>query len=67
MATLATARLAPSRRPFNLAALIGRAYATWRQRRQLAALDAHARRDIGLTEGEALREALRPAWSLGAW
>lgn len=66
MATLTATRFAPSRRPSNPIALMGRAYATWRQRRRLAMLDDYARRDIGLTEGEALREALRPVWSLGA-
>ncbi|GAA5065975.1 DUF1127 domain-containing protein [Roseibacterium beibuensis] len=66
MATLATNRFAPSRRQSNPIALLSHTYATWRQRRHLAMLDDYARRDIGLTEGEALREALRPMWSLGA-
>jgi len=39
---------------------------TWRQRRALARLDAAALRDIGLTEGEALAEQLRPVWDVPA-
>lgn len=34
----------------------------WRQRRQLAALEAHRLADIGLTAKEAAREAARPVW-----
>lgn len=33
-----------------------------RQRRQLAALDDHLLRDIGLDAGAARREAARPVW-----
>ncbi len=33
-----------------------------RTRAQLAKLDAHLLRDLGITEGEALREARRPFW-----
>jgi uncharacterized protein YjiS (DUF1127 family) len=32
------------------------------QRRALRELDAAQRRDIGITEGEALREAAKPFW-----
>lgn len=39
-----------------------------RQRRCLAALDAHLLRDVGLTREEALSEAARPAWDApGHW
>ncbi len=34
----------------------------WRQRRHLAALDAHLLKDIGLTPDEAAAEAARPVW-----
>jgi uncharacterized protein YjiS (DUF1127 family) len=51
---------APSAPRFPMARMV----ATWRQRRALAALD-HARlADLGLTEGEALRESRRPVWDL---
>lgn len=33
-----------------------------RQRRDLAELDAHLLKDIGLTSGEAAREAAKPFW-----
>jgi uncharacterized protein YjiS (DUF1127 family) len=52
--------IAPRAPRFPLARMV----ATWRQRRALAALD-HARlADLGLTEGEAMRESRRPAWDL---
>lgn len=58
--TLGAAR--PARRS-HLSRL--RAYAaTRRQRSALADLDAHALRDIGLTEAEARREARRPFWDV---
>jgi uncharacterized protein YjiS (DUF1127 family) len=37
-----------------------------RERRALAALDADARSDLGLTESAAAREAARPFWNLPA-
>ncbi|MDO9502359.1 DUF1127 domain-containing protein [Falsiroseomonas sp.] len=33
-----------------------------RTRAALGELDAHLRRDLGLTEGEAAREARKPCW-----
>jgi uncharacterized protein YjiS (DUF1127 family) len=39
-----------------------RALALHRSRKDLASLDAHMLRDIGLTPDEAAREAARPAW-----
>ena len=35
-----------------------------RERRALNRLDAEARRDLGLTEGAAAREAMRPFWDV---
>lgn len=37
----------------------------WTTRRQLAELDPRLLRDIGLTEGEALREISRAPWDPG--
>jgi uncharacterized protein YjiS (DUF1127 family) len=37
----------------------------WATRRQLAELDPRLLRDIGLTEGEALREISRAPWDPG--
>ena len=34
----------------------------WQQRRQLAELDAHLLRDIGVSPWEAIREASKPFW-----
>ncbi len=34
----------------------------WQQRRQLAELDAHLLRDIGVTPREAFREVSKPFW-----
>ena len=47
----------------SLAARIGLHIAAWRQRRQLAKLDARALEDIGVTRAEADAEARRGAWS----
>lgn len=38
-------------------------FARSRQRRDLAELDAHLLKDIGLTPGEAAREARKPFWA----
>lgn len=43
---------------------IGAAFALYRQRRQLAELDAHMRTDLGLTEGDVLRETSRSVWDV---
>lgn len=55
-------RAAPSIR--TLLARTGTAMAVWRQRRQLDALNAHMRRDIGLNDVEIMHEASRPFWDL---
>ena len=36
----------------------------WRQRRDLANLDAHLLRDIGVTPREAFRETSKPFWQM---
>lgn len=59
--TLAHARTAAHR---GLVSAFADMFATWRQRRELAALDGHRLADIGLTRADALREAARPAWDL---
>jgi uncharacterized protein YjiS (DUF1127 family) len=41
---------------------VSRWFARSRQRRDLAELDAHLLRDIGVTPGEAAREAAKPFW-----
>jgi uncharacterized protein YjiS (DUF1127 family) len=41
---------------------VSRWLARSRQRRDLAELDAHLLRDIGVTRGEASREAAKPFW-----
>lgn len=46
----------------SLAARLIAAWALARQRRRLAALEAHLLDDIGLTRQDALRESRRPAW-----
>jgi uncharacterized protein YjiS (DUF1127 family) len=44
------------------------AFAVWRQRRALAELPEHLRRDVGLSETEITREAQRPLWDVpAAW
>ena len=41
--------------------------AVWNERRALAELDEHARRDLGLPEGVVAREAHRPFWDIPAY
>jgi uncharacterized protein YjiS (DUF1127 family) len=55
-------RAAPSIR--TLIARTGTALAVWRQRRQLHALSAHMRRDIGLNDVQIMDETSRPFWDL---
>ncbi len=43
---------------------LSNAYGLYRQRRQLADLDAHLRADLGLTEADILREANRSVWDV---
>jgi uncharacterized protein YjiS (DUF1127 family) len=41
-----------------------RLFGVWRQRKHLDRLDAHMRRDIGLSEGQVHREVVRPIWDV---
>ena len=43
-----------------------RAHAIWRERQQLASLDAHLLNDIGVTKEQADAEAERPVWDAPA-
>lgn len=70
-AALAT-RTALPRRAGRVGRSLTRAMGQWmadalaarRQRRALAALDAHSLRDLGLTRDQALAEAARPVWDV---
>jgi uncharacterized protein YjiS (DUF1127 family) len=48
----------------TLAHRVSAAFGVWRQRRILAELPDHLRKDVGLTEADALREARRPLWDV---
>ena len=52
-----------ARQPYSLTARIGLHLTAWRQRRQLARLDARALEDIGVTRAEAEAEARRGFWN----
>jgi len=63
MAFLSAQRSVQTRRaPFLT--MLGKAFGVWRQRRHLEGLDAHLRRDIGVTESDVLREIDRPVWDV---
>lgn len=55
-----------TRRPLTMLARINALLALWQQRRALAALDAAALRDIGITSAQAQTEAERPIWDVPA-
>ncbi|WP_230374164.1 DUF1127 domain-containing protein [Pontivivens ytuae] len=57
-----TATLPHARTGTSIVDRIAARLVTMRTRAQLAKLDDHMLRDLGLTEGEALREARRPFW-----
>ncbi|WJY21621.1 DUF1127 domain-containing protein [Fontisubflavum oceani] len=61
--TVAHHRALPARQA-GLFQLISTAFAVWRQRRALAALDANARRDLGLSNEEISIETARPIWDV---
>lgn len=42
--------------------LLQRIFGVWRQRQHLGRLDAHMRRDIGLTDAQITQEVQRPLW-----
>lgn len=52
----------PRRRRLPFLGTIARMIALHRQRQQLAALDDHLLRDIGLTRTDVERETARPFW-----
>jgi uncharacterized protein YjiS (DUF1127 family) len=55
-------------RPATLFGRLGAAVAVWRQRRALAELPEHLRRDVGLSETDIARELQRPVWDVpGYW
>ncbi len=64
MATILATRGISSTRQLGLGRLISQAVDVWRQRRALATLDAHARRDLGLSYQEVFVETARPIWDL---
>lgn len=67
MTTHALHNVAPTR-SISLFDRVASAYAVYRQRRQLADLDAHMRSDLGLTESDVLRETNRSVWDVpAAW
>ena len=65
MADIITHRgAATARRPQSFVARIAAALAVWRQRRMLADLPEHLRRDVGLSDAEVSHEITRPFWDL---
>ncbi|KIC18789.1 DUF1127 domain-containing protein [Leisingera sp. ANG-Vp] len=58
-----SAHCAAAKPRLALTARIGLHLAAWRQRRQLAKLDARALEDIGVTRSEAETESRRSFWS----
>ena len=57
-----------ARRPASLPGRLAAAFAVWRQRRALAELPLHLRRDVGLSETDIAREVQRPVWDVpGHW
>jgi uncharacterized protein YjiS (DUF1127 family) len=47
-----------------LVSVVTLALATWKQRKDLASLDAIARSDLGLTDAQVYIEANRPIWDV---
>jgi len=56
-------RTAPSPTPSLLASFL-QAVRVWKERRELANMDASRLRDIGISQNAATREATRPIWDL---
>ncbi|MEL6596886.1 MAG: DUF1127 domain-containing protein [Pseudomonadota bacterium] len=62
--TIRTLPYSANARPVSLLSRINAAFALYRQRRQLANLDAHMRTDLGLSEADILRETTRSVWDV---
>ena len=65
--TTASRALSPAARSsatVTVAQRVAAAFAVWRQRRALADLPEHLRRDVGLTEAEIERETRRYLWDV---
>jgi len=54
----------PAVRHGSLLRLLSQAFAAWRERRQLARLDATMRADIGLSLRQTMQESTRPIWDV---
>lgn len=61
--TVAHHHVATPRRA-GLFRLVSKAFSVWRERRALTALDAHARKDLGLSEQDISIETARPIWDV---
>jgi len=61
--TLASRPITASRRIGTLT-FLSAGLAAWRQRRALSRLDAHARRDLGLSGYDVFTESARPIWNV---
>jgi uncharacterized protein YjiS (DUF1127 family) len=64
MPVIASRRQSSPRRPRSILSTVLDVLSLCRQRRRLAELDPHLLRDIGITEGEARREAELPVWDV---
>ena len=62
----AASRAAAPRSPFSLIRALRRMFALSRQRHSLATLPDHLLEDIGLSAGEAAKEAERAPWDVPA-
>lgn len=51
-------------RPASIGTTLAIWYETWRQRRELATLDARILQDVGLSPEDARQEASRPFWDI---
>lgn len=64
MAYALASRPVTSARRVGTLTLLTAGLAAWRQRRALARLDAHARRDLGLSGRDVYTESTRPIWNV---
>lgn len=65
--TLASHPQAVSRRHKGIFSVFTKLDALYRQRRALDRLDAHLRRDVGLSDTDINNEVNRPVWDIPAW